>query len=100
VPPHLGDRHPENVAAVAIEEPQIAPNSAQAPMVAFASAPRTPENTALQAWNSSVAMLPRAGDRSHQDEQRDDRKRIGAGEIDTAPSRTSSAPGFQPSIAA
>ena len=29
-------------------------------MVAFASAPRMPENTALQAWNSSVAMLPRA----------------------------------------
>ena len=45
---------------MAIEEPQIAPNSAQAPIVAFASAPRTPENTALQAWNSSVAMLPRA----------------------------------------
>ena len=29
-------------------------------MVALASAPRMPENTALQAWNSSVAMLPRA----------------------------------------
>jgi len=45
---------------LAIMQPQIAPNSAQAPMVAFASAPRTPENTALQAWNNSVAMLPRA----------------------------------------
>ena len=50
----------ENVAAVAIDEPQIAPNSAQAPIVAFAKAPRTPEKTALHAWNSSVAMLPRA----------------------------------------
>ena len=47
------------MAAVAIEEPQIAPNSAQAPIVAFASAPRIPENTALQAWNNSVAILAR-----------------------------------------
>src|SRR4029079_13047814 len=50
----------EKVAAVAIDEPQIAPNSAQAPIVALANAPRRPENTALQGWNSSVGMLPRA----------------------------------------
>ena len=47
------------MAAVAIDEPQIAPNSAQAPIVAFASAPRIPENTAFDARNSSVAMLAR-----------------------------------------
>ena len=28
-------------------------------MVALASAPRMPENTALQAWNSSLAILAR-----------------------------------------
>ncbi len=49
----------ENVAAVAMEEPQIEPNAAQAPMVALASAPRTPENTAFEASNSSFAMLAR-----------------------------------------
>jgi hypothetical protein len=50
----------EKVAAVAIEEPQIAPNSAHEPMVALASAPRTPANRPLTALNSSFAMLPRA----------------------------------------
>ena len=49
----------ENVAAVAMEEPQMAPKSAQAPIVALASAPRMPENSALEAWNSSVAMFAR-----------------------------------------
>ena len=44
---------------MAIEEPQIAPNSAHAPMVALASAPRTPENRPLAASNSSFAMLAR-----------------------------------------
>ena len=44
---------------MAIEEPQIAPNNALAPIVALASAPRTPENKPLQASNSSFAMLPR-----------------------------------------
>ncbi len=28
-------------------------------MVALANAPRTPENTAFDAWNSSLAMLAR-----------------------------------------
>ena len=50
----------EKVAAVAIDEPQIAPNSAHEPMVAFASAPRTPANRPFTASNSSFAMLPRA----------------------------------------
>src|SRR5262245_39219767 len=49
----------EKVAAVAIDEPQMAPNSAQAPIVALARAPRMPENTALEAWNNSVAILAR-----------------------------------------
>src|SRR5258708_38420818 len=49
----------EKVAAVAIDEPQIAPKAAQAPMVALASAPRMPENTAFDASNSSRAMLAR-----------------------------------------
>src|SRR5688500_18847886 len=49
----------ENVAAVAIDDPQIAPNSAHEPIVALASAPRMPENTALAAPKSSDAMLAR-----------------------------------------
>ena len=48
------------MAAVAIEEPQIAPKSAHEPIVAFASAPRTPANTPFTASNSSFAMLARA----------------------------------------
>jgi len=50
----------EKVAAVAIDEPQIAPKSAHEPMVALASAPRTPAKTPFTASNSSLAMLPRA----------------------------------------
>jgi len=42
-----------------MEDPQIAPNSAQAPMLALASAPRRPEKKPLQASNSSFAMLAR-----------------------------------------
>ena len=61
-------------------------------MVALASAPRTPENTALQAWNSSRRHVAARGDRAHQDEQRNDRQRIGARELDRARGRTSSAP--------
>jgi hypothetical protein len=49
----------EKVAAVASEDPQIAPNNAQAPIVAFAKAPRIPENSALQAWNNSAAIFAR-----------------------------------------
>src|SRR5258705_11137311 len=49
----------ENVAAVLMHEPQMAPNSALAPMVALASAPRSPENRPLQASKSSRAMLAR-----------------------------------------
>src|SRR5688500_12238770 len=50
----------ENVAAVAIDDPQMAPKSAHEPMVALARAPRKPEKTALDARNSSVAMPARA----------------------------------------
>ena len=49
----------EKVAAVAIEEPQIEPNAAQAPMVALASAPRHPEKIAFAALNSSRDMPAR-----------------------------------------
>jgi len=49
----------EKVAAVAIDEPQIAPNAAQAPMVALVSAPRNPEKMALAASNSSRDMPAR-----------------------------------------
>ena len=38
---------------MAIEEPQIAPNAAQAPMVALVSAPRQPEKMAFAASKSS-----------------------------------------------
>ena len=50
----------EKVAAVAIDEPQIAPNAAQAPTVALASAPRKPEKSAFAASNSSRDMPARA----------------------------------------
>src|SRR5215470_7247019 len=49
----------ENVAASAMDEPQMPPKSAQAAVVALARAPRKPENTALAASNSSWAMIPR-----------------------------------------
>jgi hypothetical protein len=49
----------ENVAAVAIDEPQMAPNAAQAPTVALASAPRKPEKTAFAASKSSRDMPAR-----------------------------------------
>src|SRR5688572_30924304 len=49
----------EKVAAVAIDEPQIAPNAAQAPMVAWMSAPRQPEKIALAASKSSRDMPAR-----------------------------------------
>ncbi len=47
------------MAAVAIEEPQIAPNAAQAPTVALASAPRNPEKIALAASKSSRDIAAR-----------------------------------------
>jgi len=49
----------EKVAASAMDDPQIPPKRAQAPVVALARAPRKPENTALAASNSSWAMMPR-----------------------------------------
>ena len=44
---------------MAIDDPQTAPNRAHEPIVALASAPRIPENTALHASNNSLDMLPR-----------------------------------------
>ena len=44
---------------MAIDEPQIAANAAHEPMVAAASAPRTPLKIALAASNSSRDMLAR-----------------------------------------
>ena len=49
----------EKVAAVAIDEPQIAEKAAQEPMVAAANAPRTPLKTAFAASNNSLDILAR-----------------------------------------
>ena len=48
------------VEAVASDDPQIAPNPAQAPTVAIANPPRRPANNALAAANSSCAIEVRA----------------------------------------
>ena len=48
-----------NVAAVASEEPLIAENPAQAPIVAMGRAPRRPANSALAATNNSCDMPER-----------------------------------------
>ncbi len=44
---------------MAIDEPQIAPNAAQAPIVAWVSAPRKPEKSAFAASNSSRDIAAR-----------------------------------------
>ena len=49
----------EKVAAVAIDEPQMAENAAHEPMVAAARAPRMPEKSALAAANSSEDICAR-----------------------------------------
>ena len=49
----------EKVAAVAIDDPQIAENAAHEPIVAAASAPRMPEKSALAAAKSSEDMFAR-----------------------------------------
>ncbi|OQC05617.1 MAG: hypothetical protein BWX79_02256 [Alphaproteobacteria bacterium ADurb.Bin100] len=46
------------VAAVATEEPQMAPNAAQASTAAMASPPRKPPMTAAANWNSARLMPP------------------------------------------
>ena len=52
----------EKVAAVAIDDPQIAENAAHEPIVAAARAPRMPEKSALAAANSSEDICARDAD--------------------------------------